>query len=158
MPLENDPANACVGCGPANPLGLRLAFDRTPEGARSVFVAEERWQGFPGRLHSAVLYLALIETMNWSLYARTGRMGLPSRTGALETRRRVEVGATVALEGRVVSVDGAARSASVEAWASMDPGGEVARLGREYSLVDEATFLARMGYDALPPGHEGVFK
>lgn len=158
MPLENDPANRCVGCGPANPMGLRLVFEKTSEGARSTFVAEERWQGFPRRLHNAVLYLALIETMNWSLHARTGRMGLPSRTGALETRRRVDIGSKVALEGRVALLDEAGRSASVEAWASLDATGEVARLKREYALVDEATFLERMGYDTLPGGYEGDFR
>lgn len=157
MPLENDLTNGCVGCGPANPVGLRLVFEKTPEGARSAFVAEERWQGFPRRLHSAVLYLALIETMNWSLHARTGRMGLPSKTGALETRGRVDVGTKVALEGRVLFFDKTARTASVEAWAKTEIGGEVARLSRDYSLVDEATFLARMGYHELPAGYEGAF-
>ncbi|MHB8606087.1 MAG: hypothetical protein ACYDCK_12620 [Thermoplasmatota archaeon] len=158
MLLENDPANACIGCGPANPMGLKLAFERTDEGATASFVAEARWQGFPGRMHSAVLYLALIETMNWSLYARTARMGLPTRTSALETSRRVDVGATVALSGRVLAVDESARTARVEAVAATPHGETIARLERDYALVDEATFLARMGYDAVPAGYEGVFE
>jgi len=156
--LENDAANPCIGCGPANPIGLRLAFEGTPEGARASFVAEARWQGFPGRMHSAVLYLALVETLNWSLFARTGRMGLPARTGALEMARRVDVGATVALEGRVLRVDEDARAASAEARAATPAGEPIGRLEREYALVDEATFLVRMGYDALPAGYEGVFR
>lgn len=158
MPLENDPANACVGCGPANPIGLRLSFEGTPEGATSSFVAEARWQGFPGRLHSAILYLALLETANWSLYARTRRMGLPARTSALESLRRVDVGATVALEGRVMAVDEAQRTARVEALARTPAGEPIGRLEREYALVDEETFLTRMGYDAVPAGYEGVFE
>lgn len=155
--LENDPTNPCIGCGPANPMGLKLAFEDAPEGARASFVAEARWQGFPGRMHSAILYLGLVETMNWSLYARTRRMGLPTRTSALEMTRLVDVGSTVTLEGRVLRVDEARRVASVEARASTTDGNPIGRLERDYDLVDEATFLARMGYDALPAGYEGAF-
>lgn len=155
--MDNDPANACIGCGPANPVGLRLAFEATPEGARASFVAEARWQGFPGRMHSAILYLALVEAMNWSLYAKTRRMGLPTRTGALEMTRRVEVGQSVVLEGRVLAADESKRVALVEARASTPEGAPIGRLEREYDLVDEKTFLARMGYEELPSGYEGAF-
>lgn len=158
MPLENDPANPCIGCGPANPAGLQLVFDKTVEGAKTAFSVDERWQGFPGRLHSAILYLALIETMNWSLQARTGRMGLPTRTSELEMKRRVDVGTTLGLEGRVRSWDTAARTAALEAWATTASGEPVGRLERTYALVDEATFLARMGYTSLPAAYEGCFK
>jgi hypothetical protein len=93
--------------------------------------------------------------MNWSLYARTGRMGLPVSTSALEMTQRVETGGAVELAGRVLSWgDGAAR---VEAVATTPAGTRVGRLEREYALVDEATFCARMGYDALPAGYEGAF-
>lgn len=157
MLLENDPENACIGCGPANPMGLRLAFEAAPEGARASFVVDARFQGFPGRMHSAVLYLALLETMNWSLYAKTGRMGIPTRTSALEMTRRVDVGSTVVLEGRLLRADEARRVAIVEARAATAAGQPVGRLEREYDLVDKATFLARMGYDELPAGYDGVF-
>jgi hypothetical protein len=158
MPLENDPANACVGCGPANPAGLRLVFEKTPEGARSTFAVDERWQGFPSRLHSGILYLALLETMNWSLHAKTGRMGLPSRTGALESRRWVKCGTAILLEGRVRAFDPTARTASLEAWAEFPDREVVARLERDYALVDETTFLERMGYDVVPSGYDGAFR
>lgn len=155
--LDNDPSNPCIGCGPANPMGLHLAFEATPHGARARFTAEPRWQGFPGRMHSAVLYMALLEAMNWALYARTGRMGLPARTGALEMTRRVAVGDTVHLEGTVLRVDEAARTAEAEARASVR-GEPVGRLERGYALVDEATFVQRMDYDAPPAGYEGLFR
>lgn len=84
-------------------------------------------------------------------------MGLPTRTSALELTRRVEIGAKVALEGRVLHVDEAARTARVEARATTPTGEPIGRLDRDYSLVDEATFLARMGYESMPAGYEGVF-
>lgn len=158
MPLENDPTNACIGCGEANPVGLKLAFDRAPGGARASFAVDARWQGFPGRLHSGILYVALIETANWSLFGHTGRMGLPARTSALEMTRRVAVGETLALEGRVLRLDEGARTASVEATARLPGGPAVGRIDRDYRLVDERAFLDAMGYDELPAGYEGVFR
>lgn len=155
MPLENVASNPCIGCGPANPIGLHLEFEATPEGASSRFVAEARWQGFPGRMHSAVLYLALIETMNWSLHARTGRMGLPARTGALSMVRRVAVGDGVHLEGVVHEATGA--TAKVSASARTPEGAPIGSLDREYRLVNEDEFLRAMGYDELPEGYEGAF-
>lgn len=155
MPLENVASNPCIGCGPANPLGLRLQFEAASEGASTRFVVEPRFQGFPGRLHSAVLYMALLETMNWSLYARTGRMGLPSRTGALVMTRRVSVGDAVVVEGRVVEArEGFARAVAEARTPAGDP---VGALERDYRMVDEDEFLRVMGYDALPEGYEGAF-
>lgn len=155
MPLENVDSNPCIGCGPANPMGLRLSFEATPEGATTRLVAEPRWQGFPGRMHSAVLYMALIETMNWSLYARTRRMGLPARTSALQMSRRVAVGDAVVLEGRVSALSEDA--ATVVAQARTPEGQPVGALDRDYRLVSEEEFLAAMGYDELPEGYEGAF-
>ncbi|MHB8585351.1 MAG: hypothetical protein ACYDDF_05890 [Thermoplasmatota archaeon] len=158
MPFENDATNGCVGCGPANAAGLQLSFTPTTDGARAAFTASSRWEGFPGRLHSAILYLGLIEAMNWALYARTGRMGLPIRTGALATTRTIPTGTELLFEGRLVHMDEGARLATMESVAS-DIGGEsVGRLERGYALVDEATFLARLGYKEVPPGYEGLFR
>jgi acyl dehydratase len=121
-------------------------------------LAEARWEGFPGRLHSAILYMALIEAMNWALFAQTERMGLPTRTGALEAARPVRTGTRLRLEGRVLVADATARTARVDARA-WDPSDEVvARLERDYALVDQPTFLAKMGYDRIPPGYEGLFR
>jgi hypothetical protein len=162
MLLENVASNPCIGCGPANPMGMRLVFEAEPEGASTRFIVEPRYQGFPGRLHSAVLYMALLETMNWSLYSKTGKMGLPQRTSALTMTRRVVVGDEVRLAGRVISVDagasaGANASARLTASAHSPAGDAIGSLERDYRMVDEAEFLRAMGYDELPEGYEGAF-
>lgn len=150
-PLENDPRNACVGCGPANPRGLRLRFERADDGSGAVaaFVPEAWMEGWPGTTHTAFLYMALVETMNWTAYALRGRVGLPSRTGALETRRRVATGDALALAGRARLDAPDALHAEAEA---RDPTGAlVARLERDYTFPDAAEFARRLGLDALPP-------
>jgi len=152
--MENVASNPCVGCGPSNPAGMRLAFEATADGASTRFVAEPRWQGFSGYLHSAILYLALLETLNWSLYARTSRMGLPTRTSALAATRRVRVGDEVVVEGRVVKTGDVT---SVVAEARTPAGESIATLERDYRLVSEEEFLRVMGYAEVPEGYEGAF-
>lgn len=146
--LETDPRNPCVGCGPENPVGLRLQFRRVGDRVETRLAATERHQGWPGRLHSGILYLAMLETANWTLYGMTGRVGLPKSTSALGLQGWVRVGETLTLTGRredgnVVRVD-----------ATDDAGRPVATLERAYDLVDRATFLKRMGYDEMPAGLE----
>ncbi|MCI4324128.1 MAG: hypothetical protein L3K03_09010 [Thermoplasmata archaeon] len=85
-------------------------------------------------------------------------MGLPTRTGALDSRRWVECGIAILLEGHVRAFDPTARTASLEAWARLLDGEVVARLERDYNLMDETTFLQRMGYDLVPSGYEGAFR
>ncbi|MGQ0536183.1 MAG: hypothetical protein ACT4PT_08930 [Methanobacteriota archaeon] len=150
--LENDPENRCVGCGPANPTGLRLAFRRDGDRVRSIFVAEPRFQGWPDRLHSGVLYIAMIECANWTVYGLLGRPGFPAKTSALDLRGRVAVGETVEITGRVeggrqkedgdgpqtVHVEARVREATV------------ATLSRDFVFPTRDEFAQRMGYATVP--------
>lgn len=149
--LENDAANPCIGCGPNNPMGLRLVFEQVEGQTRSKLRVGANMVGWPNRLHSGLLYLALTETANWSLYGALGRVGLPVRTSALDARRFVRVGETLTLVGRW---DDAARIARIEA--VDEKGALVAKLEREYALPTRAEFRARMGDDALPPEFEAL--
>ena len=146
--LENDARNPCVGCGPGNPVGLRLQFRRRGDAVHARLAATELHQGWPGRLHSGILYLAMLETANWTLYGLAGRVGLPTRTSALGLQRWVRVGETLTLTGRR-DAENVVRVEATDA-----EGRPVATLERAYDLVDRATFLRRMGYDEVPAGLE----
>lgn len=152
VPLENDSRNPCVGCGPEHPSGLHLAFTRQGDRVSTALVASERHQGWPGRLHSGILYLALLETSNWTLFGFQNRVGIPTRTSALGTKRWVAVGETLILSGRLTAPAGTTAQVRVEA---LDGKGQtVATLERDYDLPDRSTFLKRMGYSTCPPGLE----
>lgn len=150
-PLDNDPSNLCIGCGPENPIGLRLAFERAAGGAATQLLVRAEHQGAPERLHSAILYLAMTETANWSVYSELGRIGLPVSTGALETKRWVGVGERIVFRG-VWRAD--ARAVDVEA--TDERGQCVARLTRAFALPTQREFMERMGYDALPTALDGL--
>ncbi len=66
----------------------------------TTLTASAQHQGWPGRLHSGILYLAMLETANWTLYGLRGRVGLPVRTSALDAKRWVATGETLILMGR----------------------------------------------------------
>lgn len=148
MSLENDPDNPCFGCGPANADGLRLAFERGAQGARTRLDATREREGWPQRLHSGLLYLAMLETANWTVFALRGRVGLPVRTSALDARRWVATGETLEIEGRAVEAQDAALA--VEVTARGADGALAAMLTRAYALPRRGELARRLGYDALP--------
>lgn len=152
--LENDPRNPCVGCGPEHPTGLRLQFHRQGDTVATLLAAAARHEGWPGRLHSGILYLALVETANWTLYGLRGRVGIPTRTSALEAKRWVATGEALTLTGRLTLSTENHAKARVEATDA--EGRLVAALERDYDLPDRATFLKRLGYDKVPVGLEGA--
>src|ERR1700674_3454705 len=131
VPIENDPRNPCVGCGPENPIGLHLEFARVGDAVSTSLRAKPTYQGWPGRLHLGILYIAMLETANWAVFAARGRIGVPSRTGALVSKRWVEIGEELRLVGRLVTIPSPSLRIAVSA---SDKGGEeVAFLDREYS-------------------------
>lgn len=153
IPLANDPANPCIGCGPAHPFGLRLAFTRKGDAVSTRLAATDAWQGAPGRLHSAILSLAMMETANWTVYGLLGRVGLPTRTSALAARRWVSTGEVLHITGRRAA--GEALTIAVEA---RDAKGDVvATLDRAFDLPDAEGFRARLGYAELPAPYAGLF-
>lgn len=153
--LANDAGNPCVGCGPEHPTGLRLAFQREGDAVATRFAASGRFQGFPGRLHSGILYLAMLETANWTVYGLRGRVGIPVRTSALDAKRWVATGESLVLAGRLAPSDEATAKVRIEATDAQ--GNVVATLERDYDLPDRATFVTRMGYKSMPPAFESDF-
>lgn len=153
--LDNAADNPCFGCGPAHPHGLRLQFREADGVVHASLVATPERQGWPGRLHSGILYLALLETANWTLYGTRGRVGVPTRTSALEVVRWVATGERLTLRGRLVGNAGG--SATVEAEALDEAGRRVGRLERAFDVLEREAFLGRMGYDRLPAGLDDCF-
>ena len=147
--LENDPRNPCIGCGPEHPTGLRLAFRREGDIVTTSFAASGRFQGWPERLHSGILYLAMLETANWTVYGLRGRVGVPVRTGPLDAKRWIATGETLVLRGRLTSTDVTSAQAKIEA--GDEQGTVVAMLERDYELLGRDAFLKRMGYETVPP-------
>ncbi len=82
---------ACFACRPSDEGGLGLRFRRSPGGGvEAVFSGEERYQGYPDRLHGGIIAMLLDAAMTHCLFARhvraytaklALRYALPSRVG-----------------------------------------------------------------------------
>ena len=65
MRLEPGPANACFGCGGANPRGMKLTFeqDDAARRIRGAFRVGAEYQGGPGFVHGGIIATLLDEVM-----------------------------------------------------------------------------------------------
>lgn len=108
----------CFICGLENPVGLRLSFYQVEEGVvETEFIADEKYQGYPGVLHGGIVAAVLDEI--------TGRahMGADVHnprfvfTGKLEVkyRKNVPIGKRLKVVGKVSKN----KSRAVEAWAGV---------------------------------------
>jgi len=151
--LENDERNPCFGCGPRNPRGLRLSFRRGGDRVETQFLADVTMEGWPERLHSGILYTAMLETANWTVFGVSGRIGIPVRTSALSLQRWVPTGTRLRIAGHAMHKDLNSLTVAVEA--SSD-GQSVATFDRDFVLPNRREFLERIGYEQVPEAFAGL--
>ena len=95
--LENPLESPCFGCGPRHARGLRLAFDRqTAEDGVEEIVCEYTPKpdeiGWPGLLHTGLLFLITMETSYWTALTLAGRVHTMSGPATYEPLRLPRVG------------------------------------------------------------------
>jgi uncharacterized protein (TIGR00369 family) len=124
--------NQCFGCGPNNPIGLKLRF-RMEEGQLKTECAPDKvYQGWPGLVHGGILSLLLDEAMNNVAYLSgivciTASMNIRLRrpvkveqtlyiTARImrQTRKLVETAATISLGDGTVVAEGTSKQYVVE--------------------------------------------
>src|SRR5207247_8988686 len=113
--LENDETNPCFVCGPRTPRGLQLAFRRVGNRVETDLLADVTMEGWPGRLHSGILYTAMLEAANWTVFVIAGRIGVPVRTSALTLKRWVPTRTRPRLVGRSESTAATGGMVALEA-------------------------------------------
>ena len=146
--LVKHPKNPCFGCGPAHPKGLGLSFLKDGERVIGSLEVTMDLQGFPDRLHSGMLYAALIDAAKWTVIGLRNRMGVPIRTSALSTRRWGLVGERLTLVGRITR--SSLRTVTVKCEAGDQNRALVASLERDFEILPRQQFMVRLGYDKLP--------
>lgn len=94
----------CFGCGPNNPIGLRLTFDwDTATGDYTTrYTPRPEDQGWQGRVHGGLIALVFDEVLSRVVLAEEGYSWV---TAELTTRLKqpVAVGQTLVFRARVVS-------------------------------------------------------
>jgi len=121
------PGNACFGCGPENPDGLRIRVFRDPESPdrlRGEFDPRAHMTGFPGITHGGALYTALDCMATWSgMVLRETRAMWLLRSATMTYHRPALQGRSISLtamieeeagEWQAIRVRGEARNADGE--------------------------------------------
>jgi uncharacterized protein (TIGR00369 family) len=133
--------NHCFGCGPANPIGLRLRFrlDESSGSATAVARLNRRFEGPPGHVHGGILATLLDEAMGKvnKLFNRTA----VTRHLTIEYLRPAPLNTPLTVTGRMVSHTGRKMFMEGEI---RDAAGELLVLGRALFIqVDANALLAR---------------
>jgi len=111
---------ACVVCGPENPHGLQLRFERLEDGVVAAdWSPTAQWEGFKGIIHGGIVSTVLDEAMSHAVSAR----GWPALTCELRVRLRRHVSPGQSLRVRAWVVERQRRKILTEA-ALIAPGGE----------------------------------
>jgi acyl-coenzyme A thioesterase PaaI-like protein len=99
--LQND--GFCFGCGPLNPIGLRLTFEWDNDTYQTFWTPGREHQGWANRVHGGLLALVLDEALS---RAALDRHGLHWVTAELTTRLKApaSVGETLHITAQIETV------------------------------------------------------
>ena len=101
MAFRGTKDTTCFVCGPDNPLGLRVPFERDGEaGSAAFYVARKEHGGWNGILHGGVTFSLMDEAFGWCLFFRD----IPSVTARIETRfhKPIRIGTRLHIRAWVV--------------------------------------------------------
>ena len=92
----------CFVCGAANPIGLRLEFSFTGDGAsQAELILPDHFEGYPNVIHGGIVSTLLDEVMAKAVL-HSGKVAFTARL-QVSFRRPVPANTTLHLEGRIVS-------------------------------------------------------
>jgi uncharacterized protein (TIGR00369 family) len=89
----------CFACGPENPIGLHLAFDRSSDGVRALTTLSQNFQGWKSMAHGGIAMSLLDEAMAHAA-AAAGHRGVTASIN-VRFRKPVPLGEPLTLAGRV---------------------------------------------------------
>jgi acyl-coenzyme A thioesterase PaaI-like protein len=101
MLLAGNKDPRCYVCGPDNPVGLRVQFDRYGTlGSRASYTARAEHAGWAGILHGGVIFALMDEALGWSLYFQD----IAAVTAGAETRfhKSIPVGTALIVAAQAV--------------------------------------------------------
>lgn len=92
--------SGCFGCGSANPVGLKLEFERVGDSVRSRGAVTREYAGYRAFAHGGVIATMLDEAMGWAMLHIAGYYGV-TKSLKVSYRRPVMVERPIILSARV---------------------------------------------------------
>lgn len=150
-PIPLDPytfgsEQTCWGCGPHNPIGIRLRFYVEGDEVVSRFTPMQGYEGPPGIFHGGLQATLLDEVAGWTLVGLRKCMGF---TTSMQVRymRPVRINQEVVARGRITHEEGS----SITIRTALEQEGRVAcRATVTYRIPDRAAAERTLGRE-LPP-------
>jgi acyl-coenzyme A thioesterase PaaI-like protein len=137
------PGNACFGCGPANPQGLRLKSHVQGDAVVATFVPEEHHQAFPGMVNGGIIGALLDCHSNWTAaYTLMQAGGLDAPPCTVTADFHVKLRAPTPLAG---PLELSARP--------VQTGTDRCTVDAELSVGGKVTATCRGTFVAVKPGH-----
>lgn len=104
-PLMFGETQRCFGCGPNNPLGMKLKFTKEGNAVVTRFVAPQGMEGPPGVFHGGLQATVADEVAGWALVGLLGRMGF---TTSMQVRyvRPMRIGEEIVARATLASHTG----------------------------------------------------
>lgn len=151
-PLTFGSTQRCFGCGPNNPLGMKLRFERHGDTVVTRFTPPKGFEGPPGVFHGGLQSTLADEVAGWALVGLLGRMGFTTslnvrflRPVRIETE--VEARASVgAHKGNIVTLD-----------VKLTQGGRTAMMGTVTFMLPDVEKASTYLGERLPPEWEHLF-
>ena len=149
------PGNACFGCGPENPEGLRITVFRDPGDPERIlgeFDPRDHMTGFPGITHGGAIYTALDCMATWcGMVLRKTKAMWILRSATMKYHRP-------AFRGRPISLSASIEREEDDEWKAIevraearDPAGNLLAEGRFKVIpVPPGKFREMTGIDELP--------
>ncbi len=142
----------CFGCGPHNPHGLRMRFEREGDIIRSRLTLGSGYDGPPGILHGGLQALIADEVAGWTLVGLKGRIGL---TTSLQIRYigSLRLGTEVIAEGRLSSEQDGLATISV----TLKQGDKTGAMARATFALPDVQKITEVLEAPLPEGWDRFF-
>ena len=102
LALAEGTFNGCFGCGPDNPVGLKLAFEKTDGVVRSHTKITRAYAGYRDFAHGGIVATMLDEAMGWAMLHLAGKHGV-TKALRVQYRRPVIVERPIVLSARVTA-------------------------------------------------------
>jgi uncharacterized protein (TIGR00369 family) len=143
--------NLCFGCGPANPLGLKLTFEEDDEKLYARWQPSLHFQGYINVLHGGITATLLDEVGAWCIYVKAGTSGVTSSMTVRYLKPIYISKGTVSVEASIISLG----EKSVKMLCSLfdGEGKKCAEADIDYFIYPEKIAKQRYAY----PGREAFY-
>ena len=130
----------CFGCGPSNPVGLKMRFATDGEAMVSTLTVPPHLCGWANLVHGGVSATILDEIMSRVVLHRTRRLGL-TKSMSTEYLRPAHIGDELTAVGRLIDSDG--RRANAEGTLYDSSGKPCVRSTGVFALTDPERLRAK---------------